>query len=66
MEAILTNTEGVSNGVYYLVLDVCYKDWLELKGTNGTILEGTKGRSLRCDNTYRRYQQYKGANWPSS
>ena len=54
MEAILTNTKGISNRVYHIISDVRYKNQLEPKGTNGIILKGTKSRSLRCNNTYRR------------
>ena len=55
MEAIYIDIERISNGVYYIVLDKRHKNRLELKSANGIILEGTKSRSLRCDNIYRRY-----------
>ena len=54
MEVVLTDTEGISNGVYHLIPNVCYKDRLEPKGTNGIILKGTKSRSLRYNNIYKR------------
>jgi len=55
MEIILTNIKGISNRVYYLILNIYYKNQLELKGINGIILKGIKSRSLGCNNTYRRY-----------
>ena len=55
MEAILTNVEGISNRVYYLILDKRYKDQLEFESANGIILKGTKSGSLRCNDTYGRY-----------
>ena len=55
MEAILINAKRISNRVYYIISDICYKDQLELEGTNGIILKGTESRSLRHNNTYRRY-----------
>ena len=61
-EIVLTNIKGISNRVYYIILDVRYKNQLELESTNGIILKGTKSRSLKYNNTYRRCQQYKGAN----
>ena len=62
MKAILTNTKGISNGIYYIIPDVYHENQLELKSINGIILERTKSRSLKCNNTYGRCQQYKGAN----
>ena len=61
MEAILINAKGISNRIYYLIPDVRYKNQLEPKGINSIILKRIKGRSPRYNNTYKRYQQYKGA-----
>ena len=55
MEVILTNIKRISNRVYYIIPNVRYKDRLELKGINSTILKGTEIGSLRRDNTYRKY-----------
>ena len=55
MKAIFIDAKGISNRVYYLILDIRYKDRLELKGTNSTILKRTKIGSLRRNNTYGRY-----------
>ena len=55
METIYINTKRISNGVYYIVLNVRYENRLELKGTNSIILKGTKSRSLGRDNTYGGY-----------
>jgi len=55
MEAILTNTKGISNGVYYIIPDVCYKNQLEPESADSIIPKKTKSGSLRHNNTYKRY-----------
>ena len=54
MKVILTDTKGISNGVYYAISNVRYENWLEPESADGIILKGTKSRSLGYDNTYRR------------
>ena len=55
MKTIRINVKGRSNGVHYIIPNVRHKNRLELKGTDGIISKGTKGRSLGRDNTYRKY-----------
>ncbi len=55
MKIIYTNAEGINNRVHYLILNIRYKNQLEPKGINSTILKGTKSRSLGRDNIYKRY-----------
>ena len=55
MEAIFIDIEGISNRVYYVILDIYYENQLELESVNGIIPERTKSRSLRYNNIYRRY-----------
>ena len=66
MEAILIDAKGISNRIYYIIPNIRHKDWLESESTNSIILKRTKGRSLRHNNTYRRYRHYKGTNRLSS
>ena len=56
MEAIRINIKRIGNGIYYIIPDKCYKNQLKLESADGIILKGTKSRSLRRDNTYRRCQ----------
>ena len=56
MKVILVNAERISNRVYYVILDIHHKDQLELESANGIIPKRTKSRSLKYNDTYRRYQ----------
>jgi len=44
------NPERFSNGIYNIILDISYIDWMEWQGVNGIVLTRTKNESLRSIN----------------
>ena len=66
MEVILTNAKGISNEVYYIVLNIRNINRLERESTYSVILKRLKGKRLGYINTYKGRGYNKGTNQLSS